>query len=368
MSSLVSLPDDTDSPGETASSNGTDSTFVSTNSSEPSSSASDLTRIAPVSTSRLSFAGSNTLGGSEDEIESLIIDYVLDPPPSFPLLIQAPYEVLSRDGVSDALRTVESNRRRCKTSYDPKTGILTISMPGVLHIAAEEHVDEWWWTSIRPCLPVDLRERLKIGYVELSMHGSPIMGLKTAQTRNKTPDRAIYFLDDRLNPVTVLFEVGVTQSGIDLEADAINYLERLSNRGKAQLVVLINVEEDREVRDEIWTRPETQLKVDTMVSKYGRPCVKAFHDPDESSESEESDSEIDLGIRECIDPSHWVGPLKATVEFWRAINGKARREGIWVSLRPAELNCVIANLRVESLADSFLIESCRDTSRLHSFF
>lgn len=55
------------------------------------------------------------------------------------------------------------------------------------------------------------------------MHGSPDLGAKKSQ--KKALDRTIYLKDDRLNPVTVLFEVGVSQGDVDLEADVIDYLQ-----------------------------------------------------------------------------------------------------------------------------------------------
>src|ERR1700722_3884365 len=81
--------------------------------------------------------------------------------------------------------------------------------------------------------------------------GSPILGPKKPQTKKKAPDRTVYFKDGRLNPVTVLFEVGVSQGDVDLKPDALNYLLSESNRGRRQLVVLINVEENKGHREEV---------------------------------------------------------------------------------------------------------------------
>ena len=66
----------------------------------------------------------------------------------------------------------------------------------------------------------------------------PILGPKKPQTKKKAPDRTVYFKDGRLNPVIVLFEVGVSQRDVDLKPDALNYLLSESNRGRQQLVVL----------------------------------------------------------------------------------------------------------------------------------
>ena len=57
----------------------------------------------------------------------------------------------------------------------------------------------------------------------LRMHGSPDLGAKKSQ--KKAPDRTLYLKDGRLNPVTVLFEVGVSQGDVDLKADVIDYLQ-----------------------------------------------------------------------------------------------------------------------------------------------
>jgi hypothetical protein len=86
---------------------------------------------------------------------------------------------------------------------------------------------------------------------ELKMYGYPVPGVKKFQGKKKVPDRCIFFNDHRMEPVTVIFEVGVSQGGMDLQADAIHYLERQSDRGQVQLVVFINVEEDTAVQKEI---------------------------------------------------------------------------------------------------------------------
>jgi hypothetical protein len=132
--------------------------------------------------------------------------------------------------------------------------------------------------------------------------------------------------------VTVLFEVGVSQGEIDLRTDALNYLQRESNRGRAQLVVLINIEENKEHQEEILSRPTTQQEIEALVAKYANSPLQAYYEPDSSPISEVSNTQMDLEILESIDPSHWVGPLTVTLEFWRCIDGKAQREASWVSL------------------------------------
>jgi len=278
------------------------------------------------------------LDGSEDQAESLIIEYLSDPPPSFPLLIRVSKEVLAREKVVDAFDSLS----KCKTYYDERTHLLIVSMPGPLHSAVERSIDRFWWALFYNQLSPELRENLWMGYVELRLHGSPILGSKKPQTKKKAPDRTVYFKDGCLNPVTVLFEVGVSQGDVDLKTDALNYLQRESNRGRPQLVVLINVEENKGHREEVLSRSATQQEIRALVDKFAKSPLKAYYAPDSSPVSEDSSTKMDLEVSESIDPTHWVGPLKVTLEFWRYVHGIAQREASWDVLpTPSESNPII---------------------------
>jgi hypothetical protein len=142
--------------------------------------------------------------------------------------------------------------------------------------------------------------------------------------------------DDAL---TVAVEVGFIESYRDLVSHAEQLL--VKRRGEVNLVILVNVKEDKAMLRDAQKTREFRVRLQNLVAAFGNDEAKLVHsiddDDGDSGDSGDCDSDIEMSelssedlkyaIEDRLNVDDWVGPLSADLEFWELKNGICQRRG-----------------------------------------
>jgi hypothetical protein len=134
----------------------------------------------------------------------------------------------------------------------------------------------------------------------------------------------------------VIFEVGFSEG---------HHKEQWLTKNKyVRLVVLVDIKENRKMRQLRWKTPECQRRVSQLVKDFANSNGRAYHEchydkevDDEDRPSTSSVDSVDSGasmyeeIEEAIEVNDWVGSIKADIEVWeRGPSGLPRQRGTQV--------------------------------------
>ncbi|KAL1999261.1 hypothetical protein VTN02DRAFT_4816 [Thermoascus thermophilus] len=128
---------------------------------------------------------------------------------------------------------------------------------------------------------------------------------------HKFPDACFVFEDPETDDIrpTVVFEVGVSEPYSDLQSDMYQWLTECSG---VQLVVLVDIKEDRKMRKTRWETPECKQRVNDLLRDFGNAEGKTRHGRDESvaedssDEDARSDEEMYKSIKQAIEVDDWA--------------------------------------------------------------
>lgn len=105
----------------------------------------------------------------------------------------------------------------------------------------------------------------------------------------------------------------------------------LKSGGKIQLVMLVDIEEDKKARKHVKSTFASQKRVKALLKRFGNNKRKALLMLDEDQESNTPEIESDADMYESIEMSickdDWVGPIKVNVELWEMGLSAPRKRG-----------------------------------------
>jgi hypothetical protein len=235
--------------------------------------------------------------------------------------------------------------------YDPERGLLVVRyMAGPLHAAVGSFASHLKDSIVDAGLiTMGDRHKIIINPLPQMLAGRiPIPGenVKKPQAWTKIPDASFVFRDaarKKMKPA-VIFEVGFSEGHHDLIFDKEQWLTK---NKYVRLVVLVDIKENRKMRQLRWKTPECQQRVSQLVKDFANSDGRAYHechydkevdDEDRSSTSSvDSVDSVDSGasmyeeIEKAIEVNDWVGSIKADIEVWeRGPSGLPHQRGTQV--------------------------------------
>lgn len=150
-------------------------------------------------------------------------------------------------------------------------------------------------------------------------------GSKKIHAWEKSPDAVFLFEAPNTGKAipTVIFEAGFSEPYDDLLNDMRQWL--LKTKGRVQLVILANIDEDKKARNTLKKTPECSARINQLVKPFGNSQGRARHNeknPDYDEALEDMDSEASSNqdiydsIEEAVQTHDWVEPIEASLEFW----------------------------------------------------
>lgn len=217
--------------------------------------------------------------------------------------------------------------RGYRALYDPEKGVLTVrGMARPLHDAVFRLASNFLVNIINVGLLASV-DNIQLT-PECQMLSGAIEGTKKKiQAWHKFPDACfIYENPDTLETIpTVIFEVGFTESYVDLISDMRQWLIKSKD---VLLVVLVDVKENHTVHKARRNTPECEQRINKLLKEFGNSKGKAILDQDEEYDENDtaSDDELYKTIRQAVETDDWVGPIEAYIELWeRGVQGPQKR-------------------------------------------
>lgn len=119
---------------------------------------------------------------------------------------------------------------------------------------------------------------------------------------------------------TVIFEPGFSETHSALIDDVEHWF--IGTKGSVQLVILININEDKTALTRRKTTPEYQNRVENLVRQFANKAALSDMAVEDEYSDEESNPEMYDSLKEELDIDDFVGPIEAFLEVYE-FNGKS---------------------------------------------
>jgi hypothetical protein len=256
------------------------------------------------------------------------------------LCLRISKDIFFHDRIQDILEQPEKYRHILRYVYYQKERLLkVVTMGNPLHQSFVPFFSQLFLKATRDGLFTDE----ELSYLSVAPQSRLFSSSSVDQTadkkiasREKLPDLAIIFKRPRGKPVlTVIFEVGVTESYQDLVSDAKQWL--LKAKDEVNLVVIVDIQENFRDRNAIRKTPASKARLRKLVTDYGNEAAKNRDYKDDENALEDSDIQTipeneDHGtthqqIESEININDWIGPHTVTLEMWERVGTTARQRG-----------------------------------------
>lgn len=225
------------------------------------------------------------------------------------------------------LESLQEQGRVLRYVYDLDSSILkVVSVGSPIHTALAMSFSAMWQKySAEYLYPNKLTSLLRNSIKLEKVKRDPVD--RTVQrkipARNKAPDLAIYFVKPTgKDLLTVVFEVGFTETYADLLSDAKQWLVKKSD--EVNIAVIIDIKEDKLARRKVQMTPKAQERLRNLIAEYGTEEARLRDDIDSQPEVDSGD-EMYGEVESVINVDDWVGPLSVSLEIWE-LNGQTPQQ------------------------------------------